>query len=137
MMHFSPARHLFSGAIRNHFWSSKCHLKSDSPSQPTVQHPQTLLAPSAACLSLVYKLGSLSLPKPSLPWHQPGFQWLARETWMLALGRATLPKGSATGTRVRRKRRGRKGRDYCLERQRTAMAATLSSGLQATEFGPR
>lgn len=108
--------------IRNHFWSSKCHLKSDTPSQATVQCPQTLLAPSAAHLSSGYKLGNLSIPKSSRPWHQPGFWRLAQEPWMLALGRATLAKGSARGTRVRRKRRGRKGRDYCLGWQWTAMA---------------
>lgn len=61
-MHFSSAQYLFSGAMRNHFWSSKCHRKSDTPTQPTTQ---TLLAPR---LSSVYKLGSLPIPKhcPSL-----------------------------------------------------------------------
>lgn len=63
-MHFSPACHLFSGVIRNHFWSSKCHLKGDTPSWPTAQCPQTPLAPSAERLSSVHKLDSLSVPKP-------------------------------------------------------------------------
>ena len=102
-----------------------CHTHTPPHPKRTVQCPQTLLAPGAARLSSVYKLGNLSVPKPSLPWHQPGFRWLAQETWMLALGRATLAKGSAAGTRVRRKRRGRKGRDYCLGPQWTAMACKI------------
>lgn len=77
--------------------------------------------PAQHAKALVYSLGKLSTPNPSLPWHQPGFQWLAQETWMLALWRPTAAKGSAMGTRVRRKRRRRKGRGYCLGQQQTAV----------------
>lgn len=107
VMCFSPAHHLFLGRLRNHFSSSKCHLKNDTPTDHLV--PSNPVSIRHSMPKFWSSLGKLSIPNPSLPWHQPGFQWLAQEVWMLALQRPTAAKGSAVGTRVRRKREEGKG----------------------------
>lgn len=107
VMHFSPAHHLFLGRLRNHFSSSKCHLKSNTPTDHLV--PPNSASIQHSMPKLWSSLGKLSIPNPSLPWHQLGFQWLAQEVWMLALQRPTAAKWSAVRTRVRRKREEGKG----------------------------
>lgn len=76
---------------------------------PEKQHPLPTHHPVPSNLAqhvqTVYSLGNPSIPKLSLPWHPPGFWWQVQDTWMLAVGKATL----AMGTRVKRKSRERQG----------------------------
>lgn len=121
VIHFCPACHLFPGVIRNPCWSCKCHLKSDRRSHPAAQHPRTLPAPRAARQSSVYKSGNLSIPKPSFLGIHLFFRGWHRNLG-IGIRKATLAKGCAAGTWVRRKRTGRKG--WSLE------TAVDSNGLQ-------